>query len=269
MEMFNSTANHSTQSKKEFLLVFFFVLLAANPFLRQNIEMSIAVLFIYLLICFGKVFYLKQNDVLALLIITYFIAFEIAHRLLFDLDNTYTIVRIITYFLAGFSVIKVTKSNFLIHYTRAIYILSLISIAFYIIALILPTTYNNLSNLSAVIFPLTPDYNNYMTPTLIFYTFDPAFIANKAYLRNPGFAWEAGGFATYVNIAIFFYLVKSGINNIPEFFKNKVILVLTTSLLLTFSTSGYICFAFIILMFFIGKISSKNYIFLILFVHMA
>ena len=55
MEMFNSTANHSTQSKKEFLLVFFFVLLAANPFLRQNIEMSIAVLFIYLLICFGKV----------------------------------------------------------------------------------------------------------------------------------------------------------------------------------------------------------------------
>jgi len=62
-------------------------------------------------------------------------------------------------------------------------------------------------------------------------------------IRNAGFAWEAGVFASFINLAIFFNLIRNQfkLNN------NKHLWVFLVALATTFSTTGYSLFILLVL----------------------
>lgn len=262
--------NLNRYTSKEFLLVLFFTLMTANPFVRQNIEFSIIAFFIFLFFFFRSIFLIKKRDVVPFAIIIFFISFEIIHRVVYELDNLKTVFRLTSYYLAGFFFMKAIGYRFINYYIRLIYILSIVSIGFYAIGYLMPGFYNLLNGMASIMFPLELDINGYSTPTLIIYTFDPAYTSGASYLlRNPGFAWEAGAFATFVNIAFFFHLIINPDVKPEKLIFSKVSLIFIIAIILTFSTAGYIAFFFILLMVFTKKISFRNIMIITLIVLVA
>ena len=83
--MKNSVLSIKTIFTKEFLLVFFFVILSGNPYVLQNLETAILFLFLFLIFFKSSVFLLTKNDYTAFLIIIYFLIFEVIHRFLLNL----------------------------------------------------------------------------------------------------------------------------------------------------------------------------------------
>ncbi|AHW62272.1 hypothetical protein SAMN05444285_12635 [Draconibacterium orientale] len=61
--------------------------------------------------------------------------------------------------------------------------------------------------------------------------------------RNAGFAWEPGGFATFINLAILINLIRNNMS----INSNKHFFVFVFTLITTFSTTGYSIFIIIIL----------------------
>jgi len=104
----------------------------------------------------------------------------------------------------------------------------------------------------------------YRAPTFIFYTFDYSFFTEASGVyRNAGFAWEAGAFVIYVNLALIFNLFLNINNeNIKVFsFKN---LILILALITTFSTTGYIVFFITIIVFIWNSKSLSIYKYIVL-----
>ena len=265
--MKNSVLSIKTIFTKEFLLVFFFVILSGNPYVLQNLETAILFLFLFLIFFKSSVFLLTKNDYTAFLIIIYFLIFEVIHRFLFNLDNLTTILRVAAYFLTAYFFIKATILYFKDYYVKVIYFLAIISILFYILGLLAPSIYNYLSILASKIFVLRKDYNDYSTPTFILYTFDPTYANGEtSILRNPGFAWESGGFAFFLNIALFFHLAKNEAVELFTIIKDKISLLLLIAIILTFSTAGYITFIFILFMLSINRLTFKNILFSIILI---
>lgn len=252
---------------KEYFLLFFFILLVANPFLMQNIESGVLIILLFTVFLRRSVISVKSSDLRPFYIVCYFIFFEFIHRIIFDLDNAKTIIRVSFYFISAIIVVKITRKVFLIYYINILYLLSLFSIIFYILGFMSPLLYSGLSQFATHLFPLRSDYNNYFTPTLLLYTFDPAYVAGSgSLLRNPGYTWEAGGFATYANIAILFRLIVVNPESVLKFFKDRIAFIIIIALLLTFSTAGYLTFFFILTVFFFKKLTFNNIIYMGIFI---
>ena len=60
--------------------------------------------------------------------------------------------------------------------------------------------------------------------------------------RNCGFTWEPGGFACFLILAIIINLASNKFK-----IRNKSLMILILSLITTFSTTGYMAFAFIMI----------------------
>lgn len=255
--------------KKESFLSFLFILAFANPYFKQNIE-DVTIVLLLFSITFKKLHTINNADLKAFLIIAFFISFEIVHSIMFDLNNIKTTFRVFSYFLISYFIMKITHRRFLIYFLNSLIFLSAISILFYLVAYISPSFYRGLADISNVLFPLQVDYNSYKTPTLVLYTFDPHFLSGESkLLRNPGFAWEAGGFATYVNVAIVFYLVIFNPITVRDFIKSWKVKILLLGLILTFSTAGYLTLMAVIFVYALkGEISAKRIV-TILFVSLA
>tara|TARA_R110002167_G_scaffold127834_5_gene309649 strand:- start:2042 stop:3271 length:1230 start_codon:yes stop_codon:yes gene_type:complete len=78
--------------------------------------------------------------------------------------------------------------------------------------------------------------------SVILYTFRPIH-TGETIIRNSGFAWEPGVFQIYINIVLFLNL------NYISRFKKWELLVLILSLLTTFSSTGYLIFFMICIVF--------------------
>lgn len=261
--MFSLINFHFGKVTKEYLLFFFFILLVANPFLMQSLETGVVLIFLLTFFYFRNKLIPQKKDILPLVIIAYFVLFEIIHRVIFDLDNTKTIIRVSFYFFTALILVKITHNKFIEYYVRVIYFLSIISLIFYAIGYMAPSMYAEMNHIAAKIFPLRLNYVNYSTPTFLFYTFDQAFVYGKnSLLRNPGYTWEAGGFATYANVAILLRLIATNTKNLTQLIKDRTSIVIVSAMLLTFSTAGYITFAFVLLVYFLRKLSLANIFYL-------
>ncbi|MDD4144847.1 MAG: hypothetical protein PHN68_09445 [Prolixibacteraceae bacterium] len=78
-------------------------------------------------------------------------------------------------------------------------------------------------------------------------------IGGTSLYRNAGFAWEPGAFAIYINIAIFFNLMR----NKFTIKNNKHLWVFIPALATTFSTTGYSIFILLILFYLFNKNALK------------
>lgn len=252
--------NNFILSLKDKVIMLLLILFSANPYFGEHSQYLIIIYIFVLFLLFPKIFNINfNNELIVLLIILYFISFLLLHKFLFDLDNTKTILKIFIYFIASYFSVKSLKYKFIDAYVYIVYILALISLVFFVFSYILPSM-SYLFNFANTVFPLT----NVTNPTLIIYTFDNAFYSGLSpLLRNAGFAWEAGGYATFLNIALFFYIFKNNLT-FKQIFMDKVSLILIISIITTFSTAGYITLFFILSVYSFMYKSKIKYLFIIL-----
>jgi len=266
--MYILNKNYSLNQVLDYSLLFLFILAFSNPFLKQNIENSVYLL-IFLSLLSSKFYKISKTDYQALFIILFFVLFELIHAFIFSLDNQKTMIRVFSYFAVSYFVVKVLRHNFLSCFINIIVALSIFSLFLYVIAYATPSFYKSLYVFSEVMFPLDFDHNNYRTPTFIIYTFSPDYFSENNMLRNAGFTWEAGGLATYINIALVFNIMTTLPKNFRQFFadwRNNILLV---TLGTTFSTAGYLTLFLVLLFYFSNRLTLSNLIFILTFSTLA
>jgi len=242
---------------KDKTLMLLLVLASANPYIRQHLEYVVIIGLILILILKPSAFSPRHNSKLnPFLIIAFFISFEIWHRFIFGMDNLTTIVRVLGYFLLTLFTVTAIGKKYLNTYIVVIYTLSIISLIMYGLVYFGPGM-DNLYRFAEKTFPLIQVKN----PTLIFYTFDHAYF-ERSYpiIRNAGFAWEAGAFAAFVNLALFIR-IESNKLTISKILRDRISLIFILSVLSTASTSGYIAMFVILLFISFSEKSSWKFLF--------
>lgn len=157
----------------------------------------------------------------------------------------------------GIYIIKISVAYILISalgcrffkiYEDILYYLCIIGISFWIVLNLMPTTFIEL--LRNFEFSNQRPNSNIDFNTIVYtignYVEVPDYILNFGGIkifRNAGYAWEPGVFAAYINLAIFFNLIRNRfkLNN------NKHLWVFIVALASTFSTTGYSLFILLVL----------------------
>lgn len=159
-----------------------------------------------------------------------------------------------TYVVVSFSFIviliftsQICLNQFIYTYIYVIKILCIISLVGYVAFLAIPSLHNYFVTTNNV----GAHYSN-----LILYVDT---IKNN---RNYGMFWEPGAFATFINLALLFEVMK-------EQFNVKNILIFSVTLITTYSTTGYIGFIFIMILIYTKKNLDKNYKILLVLCTMA
>ena len=166
--------------------------------------------------------------VFALYILAYFVKFG------GEFDPLFT-YRIFTYITFSYLVVKVVGKKFFNIYENIIYVLAFISLPFFLLqAVAYNSIYPALYKLQGIL--NIPYFGGMEYTNVIVYTM------NKGMLRNCGFAWEPGAFSNFLVLGIIINLARNKFN-----FNNKVFWILLIALVLTFSTTGYLAFAFVVI----------------------
>ncbi|MBG6109881.1 hypothetical protein IWX84_000742 [Flavobacterium sp. CG_9.10] len=197
---------------------------------------------------FGSLY--KYKDVLFL--ISFLLILEVYHFLNFTPNYDLSVVRVIvSSFIIGFGFSVGCKSSLLITYIKIIHFLSIISLIIFGILLISESAIKIIESFFDPIFRVENEqYGNLSSQVNpIFYNFDYNFYL----IRNNGPFWEPTIFASLLILSIIFNLIL---------FKkiiNKYSIVSFITLITTFSSTGYVSFAVLVL----GLILLSNKIILI------
>jgi hypothetical protein len=210
-------------------------------FVTNPIGAVIPVILTFILVIKWKVVFKKQ---FYQLIFFYFIYFIFICTKYGDFRPTIFLSYFVTFFVV-YSAVKALKFNLISIYEKVLYYLAIIGLFMWGVQTIMggDTLYNSLSRISSnVTFSNVTGYG----VNAILYSVQPSsysFLYQHVFPRNCGYAWEPGGFAVYLCLAIFFNLF---INN-SESNSKKRFWVLLSALISTQSTSGYVIFIVIIL----------------------
>ncbi|MDD4107378.1 MAG: hypothetical protein PHH93_01520 [Prolixibacteraceae bacterium] len=156
---------------------------------------------------------------------------------------------IIINFTIAYVIVSGLRYRFFRIYEEIIFYLCLIALAFWTMMNLFPSTF--IEFLRNFEFSNQGDGGgNVDFNTIIFtvndYVTTPDHIINTGGIslyRNAGFAWEPGAFAIYINIAIFFNLMR----NKFKIKNNKHLWAFIPALVTTFSTTGYSIFILLVL----------------------
>lgn len=248
----------------DYLIMFLLLGMSVNPFLGQQAKYLVIISLLFFFIKYPeKILELPLIDPKALIIISFFISFLVIHRFLFNINNELTIIKLLLFFLFSYFSVKILKDKFIKVFINIVYYLAIISLIFYALSQI-DFLENFLYSFASKAFPLRVDFNNYSTPTLLIYTFNPIFHMGTApILRNAGFAWEAGAFAIFLNIALFLNLARNNLT-ITNIFSDKKSFVYIITIISTFSTTGYLVLCFILFIISLKKKGFGKYFLVIL-----
>jgi len=165
----------------------------------------------------------------------FFIFFTVAYFLLsliYFLKFEYVDILYIFYFytllMYAYMTIKIVGYDFFIIYHNIVYFLSLISIPFFILQLIMFDTMFDFVGFFQKLIPFLSYKNDVFANNFLFT------IEKGAIYRNSGFAWEPKGFSNFLILAI---LINT---NLYSFKMNKQLVVFFIALMTTFSTVGYV-----------------------------
>lgn len=157
------------------------------------------------------------------------------------------------YFVITYIIIYVFKQRFFYMFLNIVYYLSIISLFFWLVQVLMQDT------LIQILSPLSisgPDRDHI---NIIVYTIEqPGILVNFPIPRNSGFAWEPGVFATYINLAVFSLLIA----NKFDVLGNKKFWVLVITLITTMSTTGY-SILLVLLVFYAYNQKSKYFVALV------
>jgi hypothetical protein len=151
-------------------------------------------------------------------------------------------------FIIVYVVISSLGFRFFKIYEDILYYLCIIGITFWLIMNVVPTTFIELLRnfeFSSQQPGANVDFNTIIFTVIDFSLFPDSIvnIGGIKVFRNAGFAWEPGGFATFINLAIFFNLIR----NRFKLKSNKHLWVFLIALASTFSTTGYSAFILLVL----------------------
>ncbi|MEG8947216.1 hypothetical protein [Rosettibacter firmus] len=230
-----------------YTLVLYMLLLSGNPFFNQNIDLfgSFTLIFFIPIFLRNPKIYFNKTFLLSLL---FFVGFEVFHSIIFSLDYSKTIIKIALLYIYGYSIIIYIGKSYINIYVKSMTIIALVSFIFYAINFI-HTIIHPLYNLADNLFPLKGDYQNYKTPTLLIYTFDPNYIMGQTqFPRNAGIFWEAGAFGSFLVIAYFLYLLEIKPGSIRGLF-DRTSKILILAIITTFSTTCFVALFFVLILF--------------------
>lgn len=138
----------------------------------------------------------------------------------------------------GFAIaLSIDKRNFLNAFKKIVYVICIISIITEVIAYVFPS-----------IFSIFPKVYNTVGNEFKFFILGSieTIEIGKEFIRANGIFWEPGAFAIYIVINLIFELF----NNNPNI---KRIIINIIALLITFSTTGYVCLIVLLITFLLSK----------------
>ena len=237
--------------KENYFLLIFILFISADA----NLFEIHFVMFILLFIC-ALIIFVKRGLELQLNIIL-FICIYLSSLLFYYLDfgwiDVLLSLRMLMIFLLGYMAARILQSDIFILYEKIIFILSIISLIFFVIQLLF---FNELYNLVCTpqhFFPFMK-FSNGPGGNIFIFTVQAKDIAGT---RNAGFAWEPKGFGNFLIIAI----ISNVIHNKFKLNKKLIIFIITT--ITTFSTTAYINLFFLIPIFYLLNI---NKVYIVLFI---
>lgn len=218
---------------------------SGNPFLaKTSLKVTMAII---------PAFYLLKKFNMAVsyrtvLIFVFFLGYEIMHAFMYNLDYTFTIVKIFLALLISVVTVDILNTRFILVLTKTMVVLSLISFVFVLLCYV-PGLNKFLFNLADKLFPVARDYNGYYTPTFIVFTFHTLyFMGEFDYVRNAGMFWESGAFAVFLNLTLFLYYSSKKIYVLKDLFDRDA-MILILALITTTSTTGIIALMLILTFF--------------------
>lgn len=235
----------------EYLFVFVLIIYGgmANSFVRsfsldKPLSLLLPVFLSIILALRNRIAFSKSFYLLLLFYLFYNFALIIKFKAIHPIFFGYLLIN----FLVTYITIKALKFKFFFIYERLVFYLAIIGLFFWLIQLALGG--DNLLNIINKI-PSIDTFSNVSGGGLniIIYSVQPSaqiLIQNSGIFRNCGFAWEPGGFAVLLCLAIFINLFfrKSSLKFNFRFW------ILVISLLSTQSTTGYIIFIIIMIFYF-------------------
>lgn len=248
------TASSSEISFFEYLYVFVLIIYGGNAsvFVRSfSPEKPIAIILplglSVILALRSRIVFNKQIYLLLLGYVLYFVATEIKYKAFHPVFFGQHLVS----FLVVYATIKGLRFKFFLIYERVLYYLAIASLAMWLIQLALGG--DTLLNLIGRI----PSVNESSVVTgdglnIIFYSVQPyahMLVSFTTIPRNCGFAWEPGGFAVYLNLAIFINVFFY--NSDKKF--NLRFWVLLLALISSQSTTGYVIFILMMVFYLLQK----------------
>lgn len=154
-------------------------------------------------------------------------------------------------FIVVYLFVKTLKDNLFVIYKDLILLLAITGLIMWLLQIILGG--DNLYNLIGRI-PSINTFSNVSSNgfNIIFYSIQPAsqiMVQNSLTYRNCGFAWEPGGFAVFLVLAIFIHLffIRSEVKFNLRFW------ILVIALLSTQSTTGYVIFILMMIFYLFQK----------------
>jgi hypothetical protein len=255
-----STTSTLSPSRKinvlEYIYVLILIIYAAhankyvliNSLLETPITALLPVVYSAIIFIKWRVVFEKNFIILVIGFFIYFIALSVK----FDQVQPTFFLNYLFQFFIAFSAIKALRFNFFKIYESILFYLAIIGLFFWMIQVVaggdrlftmmgrIPAIdeFSNVSGfgLNAFFYSVQPTFNS-----LIYSNFLP---------RNCGFAWEPGGFAVFLSLAIFCNLFFSDPKG-----RRLRFWVLTAALITTQSTTGYLIFIVTIFYYFFDRMS--------------
>ena len=247
----------------DYFLLSFLIATTGFPFFYSDIE------FVILGFLISFFVFLKRNLKYNLNFILVIISFFIIESLQILYFNTFELLTFAgTYIRLGFAffVARILSEKFFDYYFNIIYFFSVVSLIFFIPAIINPSIATFIVDNVAVIFksPFASNTESIykISPNIILYVFEKSLFD---FQRNSGPFWEPGAFSIFIVLALLFNFVKE--HKIVTF-KNIVLILVVFS---TTSTSGYIALFLLIVFFtvFNKKVKTSKYAFLLILMYGA
>lgn len=269
-----NTSNHhsknfisaSDSSILDYLFVFVLIIYAgsATVFVRsisnwENLVGLALPILISTLVAFW--YRVKISGKFALLLLGYLI-YNLILTLKFNaIHPRFFAIYLISIFIA-YITISALRLRFFIYYEKIIFILSIISIIFWVLHTLAPDAIRNLLFQFSFSQPGSPNVES----NVIFYTvnnlesseYTNINIFGISLIRNSGFAWEPGGFASFIDLAIFINMIRTKF----RIYKNFTLIVLVITLITTFSTTGISIFLMLMIFFVYNQNIKLTFLFL-------
>ncbi len=222
-----------------YLITYLAIAYSGIPFFYDGNKL---IRFILLLVFAGLFFYYRRkitNNVLYIIIIAIVIMF--IQRIVFSAGDFFTFFSFIGItILTPYFAIKIVGPRFLKYFIDVMYVISLISLIFWLASNFVPGFHAFTFQVAGWLMPYT---ERIIQESLIVYNVESAQIYGL--YRNPGPFHEPGGFAVFLTPAIIGQILQSG----KLFSKPNMVMII--NMLTTFSTAGYIALFLIFLFYFI------------------
>lgn len=230
----------------DYFLVFLLIGVSGIPFLMQNPDVlgveQLNVLSILFSLSF-LVFINRKNkvDTLYLLIVFTLIIVIIGQTYIFSKFETEQAMSLIIRFSIPYFIIKTVKKNIIQYYITVIFVLTLISLLFFLPAQII-SSYDSFVRTLANSLNIDSFQHR---QSFIIYSLD------GNHNRNAGAFWEPGGFGCFLLLALYFNIIKEKkIINL----KNIIYII---AIITTFSTASYLGLFMLLLGYFVSIYNTK------------